>query len=429
MARATALQLVQVGKESVAGTAVACTTMFQSIGMEITPGGDGFTEQRAQGQRWTSVVVPGREWADVKLSGPLDYVEDTWLLLSLKRVAATTLASGAYSWVIAPSLAAEDLYNTYTLQQGTPQHGHRVTYAALKEYGISWMKDKAPERSGSMWARRLEDDIDLSTNEVQSITRTGTVSGGTYTISFGGQTTASIAYDATSATTQAALEALSTIGSDNVSVTGAPISGGPVYITFREDLGKTNVAEVTVSSSLTGGGTIAVATVTTGAEPTAAGFVPVGATHLDVYMADSWAGLAGASAETGVFKVDLKLSDFSGQKKVINSTYTSFAELVPKAFSGSLDVVMEADATGMALLTAMRAGTTKWIRVKAVGAQIGSTGYYYTYQVDGAFKVNKPNTFSDEDGAYAVQWSFTPVYDSVAGKAIEWTIYNATASV
>lgn len=428
--RATALQLVQFGKESTAGTAVACTKMFQNVGLDFTPAGDAFTEFTAQGQRAPSIVAPGREWTDVGLSGMLDYMEDLYLLLSLKTATPSTVTTGVYSWVITPSLSAEDTFNTYTLQKGTPQHAAQVAYAALKEYGINWTKDKAPERSGSMLAQRYADDVDLATNEVQSLTANGTVSGGHYHVIYGGQTSGTIAYDANAATIETALEAMSSIGTDNVAVTGGPVSTTPVILTFREDLGKQNLDAVTLDvTAITGGGTIDVAQVTAGAEPTAVGAVPVLPTHVDIYLADSWAGLTSADKLTGAFSASMKASDFMGMQKVINSTYTSYKGLVPKVFKNTFSLTMEADTTGMALLTTMRAGSTKFARVKCVGAQIGSTGYYYTFQVDMALKVSKPHTHSDDDGVYAVGWDFTNVYDATATKFIEFTIQNTIASV
>jgi hypothetical protein len=48
--------------------------------------------------------------------------------------------------------------------------------------------------------------------------------GGTYTLTFGGQTTTAIAYNAAAATVQAALVALSSVGAGKVTVTGTPTS-------------------------------------------------------------------------------------------------------------------------------------------------------------------------------------------------------------
>lgn len=99
-------------------------------------------------------------------------------------------------------------------------------------------------------------------NEVQTLTIDAT--GGTYTLTFGGQTTGAIAEAATAAVVEAALEALSTIGENDVKVTGA--AGGPYTIEFQGALGKQNVAAIiTDGALLTGGaGTAVIATTTPG---------------------------------------------------------------------------------------------------------------------------------------------------------------------
>lgn len=98
------------------------------------------------------------------------------------------------------------------------------------------------------------------TDEVQSVTEGG--SGLTsFTLTFSGQTTGSIAAAATAATVQAALEALSNIGVGQVSVTGS--AGGPYTVSFIGTLIDTNVAQMTATPT-GGSGTVTVATVTGG---------------------------------------------------------------------------------------------------------------------------------------------------------------------
>lgn len=119
------------------------------------------------------------------------------------------------------------------------------------------------------------------TDEVQTLTEGG--SGLTsFTITYSGQTTASIDDDATAAEVQAALEALSNIAPGDVTVTGGPLGTGPFTVTFGGTLADTNVAAMTTTP--TGGtGTVVVATTTaggtegTGGLETAAGllFAPV----------------------------------------------------------------------------------------------------------------------------------------------------------
>lgn len=107
------------------------------------------------------------------------------------------------------------------------------------------------------------------TDEVQTLTEGG--SGLTsFTITYSGQTTASIDDDATAAEVQAALEALSNIAPGDVTVTGGPLGTGPFTVTFGGTLADTNVAAMTTTP--TGGtGTVVVATATAGGAEGAGG--------------------------------------------------------------------------------------------------------------------------------------------------------------
>lgn len=68
--------------------------------------------------------------------------------------------------------------------------------------------------------------------EVQQITLTGSPTNGTFTLSLGAYTTAPIAYNASAAAIQAALEALPNVGDGNAAVTGGPFPDTPVTVTF-----------------------------------------------------------------------------------------------------------------------------------------------------------------------------------------------------
>lgn len=85
-------------------------------------------------------------------------------------------------------------------------------------------------------------------NEIQVVTVSGNPDGGDWTLTFDGQTTDSLAPDATGAQVQAALEALSNLGSGNVSVSG----DGPYAVTFQGTLAGTDVPELTATYTLTG---------------------------------------------------------------------------------------------------------------------------------------------------------------------------------
>ena len=92
-------------------------------------------------------------------------------------------------------------------------------------------------------------------NEVQTLTMTGTPTGGTFRLSFKGATTTAIAHNASAATVQAALEALVTIGTGGVTCTGGALPGTAVVITFAgtSTAGRPQPAITFGSNLLTGG--------------------------------------------------------------------------------------------------------------------------------------------------------------------------------
>lgn len=106
------------------------------------------------------------------------------------------------------------------------------------------------------------------TSEVQTVTITGVPTGGSFTLTFNGQTTAAIAYNATAATVKTALEALSNIAVGDVVVTGGALPGAAVTVTFAGVYSGINVAALTATASLTGGTSpaVAVATATAGGD-------------------------------------------------------------------------------------------------------------------------------------------------------------------
>lgn len=105
-----------------------------------------------------------------------------------------------------------------------------------------------------------------TTNEVQTVTETGSPTGGTFKLSYKGQQTAAQPWNVTAAALQTALAGLSTIGAGNVAVTGGPGPTTPYTVTFQGLLAGTDVPLLGVASALSGGTTpgITVAATTTG---------------------------------------------------------------------------------------------------------------------------------------------------------------------
>jgi hypothetical protein len=94
---------------------------------------------------------------------------------------------------------------------------------------------ESPAGTGRVLAPRPVGSGVASANEIQSVTLGGaTLSGGHFTLTFNGSTTTNLAWNAAAATVETALEALATIGTDNVTVTGN--AGGPYAVEFTGTL-------------------------------------------------------------------------------------------------------------------------------------------------------------------------------------------------
>lgn len=177
-----------------------------------------------------------------------------------------------------------------------------VTGSAGGPYTVTFGGLLADENVAAITSTVTELD---GTNEIQTVTVNAT--GGTFTITYSGQTTAAIAFNAAASAVTSALEALSNIAPGDVVVTGGPGAAGggtPYTLTFGGTLANQNVAAVTTGAgSLTGGaGTATVATPTPGVAPTVVittdtpGVSPLTVVSDDVAVISDEAFTAGAGA-------------------------------------------------------------------------------------------------------------------------------------
>lgn len=122
-----------------------------------------------------------------------------------------------------------------------------------------------PASSFDVSTSPLNGTYTAGTNEVQRITPTGTVSGGTWDWAWDGYAITGIAYNASVAAVQALID--SEVGSGLITVGGSALNAGFMSFTFGCDFAARDVAELTVEdASITGGGTLAASTTTAGVE-------------------------------------------------------------------------------------------------------------------------------------------------------------------
>jgi hypothetical protein len=155
--------------------------------------------------------------------------------------------------------------------------------------------------------------------------------------------------------------------------------------------------------------------------------VPVIPTQVSVKVADTQAGLTGASALTRVVSAEWALSDRFNPAYFLDGS-TDWAAAVETEPTLSVKLKMEKDAAGMGLLTNMRAGSTKFVRIQAIG-NIITGAIPYTLTIDTACKVTGEPTFSDEDGVQCIEWDMEGFYDSTWTKATMITVINTMATL
>lgn len=168
--------------------------------------------------------------------------------------------------------------------------------------------------------------------------------------------------------------------------------------------------------------------ITMTASPTTLPLIPIAPTQFSVYLSDTQSGLAGASALSRPISTEWRLGDRFNPIWALNAANNSWVAHVETKPKLTAKLKMQADATGMGLVTQMRAGSTKWLRIKATGSIIEASTPY-TFQIDMPCKVANISDFSDEDGQYAIEWEFEGAYDATWAKPFEITIINTTATL
>ena len=170
--------------------------------------------------------------------------------------------------------------------------------------------------------------------------------------------------------------------------------------------------------------------ITLTASPTAITLVPIQPSTVDVFL-DATSGGIGTTKLLRATSLDYKKTNRFGPVWALNSANGSFATHTEMAPKPELKLLVEADAQGMALLTTMRNGSKEFLRVKATGAQIDAspTPASYTFQHDMCLEVTNVSEFKDEQGIYAIEWTFEVSYDSGWGASEKVELINVLSTL
>lgn len=418
LAKSTVGQRTQLGIQTASGTGVAASRRMPTLSITPSPATDAH-EYHAQGNKFTSVVVPNKEWSTWKGDGTPSYGEMPLLLTSLFAAASPVTSSGVTTWTMAPSDGVPDIPQLFTLEHGDPTDAIQTIDNVVTDLDIEFDRSQL-KLTASGIGRAFTTPFTLTGVDPVYTLSLGAPSAGTFTLSFNGQTTAGIAYNATASAIQTALTGLSSVGSGNATVTGT----GPFTITLQGALAGT-VLPLTGSGTGLTGGTFSLTETSSGVS-----FyedVPIQPGTVAVFLDTSYASI-GTTKLTNVLSGKFSVTGRWGPEWIVDDAIASYYQLVEQMPKASLSLMLAADSNARAYFATYRAGTLVYLQLKATGPLI-SGGTHYSFTLNVPVEFSKLQEFKDEGGVYALGFELTPISDPTAGYAMQATVVNATATL
>jgi hypothetical protein len=408
---------------------VSATKKLQGLGYKLTPKMET-SRFRPNGFKYDTLVIPGKEWTEYAVDGRVDYDNLRYALASvINGPTISTLGTNGRTWLFESSSNSPDVLQTYTVETGSQVRASRSTGLVFNSLDLSFKRDEATV-SGSCIARELIDNIYITGPQVSTIAFTGTVTGGTWTLTKNAATSAAIPYNASADAVQLALWNMSTIGPGNVFVSGGP--GPASYILSWAGALAGATQTITVSGTGLTGTTPGVNQTTTQAYTavTDVQALPINPGTVNVYLDTTYAGI-GVTKLTRLLEATISISDRVSQLWVLNSSNASYAAFLEGPPNVTVKLKMEANAAGMALVSNIRNGSTVYFRLDSQGPALPApdAGQNYLLRWDMACKVESPDSLDDTDGAYTIDWTLRGVHDATMGKMLSVKLQNLATSL
>lgn len=272
-----------------------------------------------------------------------------------------------------------------------------------------------------------------STNEVQSLTISGTPTGGTYRLQLVSCPSATIAYNAAASAVQTALLGMPCFTTGDVTVSGSALPGNSQRIAFAGRYLTAPAPALSATSALTGGTSPAISLSPLPPTVTTLDLVPILGTQFDWYAArtEPDTNLA-ANKLTRIFNVKWSLGNRWGVFAGMDTTVDGFSGHTTAEPSAEASFLVGADDQGMQFLASLRSGETVFLRGFARGPvieTISGTPFYYEYEVTMAIKIEKVSERKAEQALVAVEYSGKLAQDNTWGRAIQVEVQNAIAAL
>lgn len=158
--RSSAVQVAQIGKETVPGTPVAANRRLGSI--KLTPKAEAETSDfRPSGNKYVTVVAENKAWTSFEAEGQPTYEEIIYPLASVftapvsAQVMAGATATGAYTHTFTPKSEGLDSPVTYTVETGDATYGFQAALGLFTDFGLEVSREEV-SMDGEMIAMRMK---------------------------------------------------------------------------------------------------------------------------------------------------------------------------------------------------------------------------------------------------------------------------------
>ena len=428
-------QQFQLGVETTYGTEVPTTKAIKSVKAPFTPNYE--TEPfMASGDLAASVNVVNDAYTTVDVTGKADYNAMPYFTSSVwGQVTPTPVGTGAYEWLHNWDGRITNNPASYSALYGSTTRARKCTGLIFTEYGMDVSRGgidftatgfakKMTSGASGITAYPRNEKVDAK------ITSTTPPTAGTFTLTYGAQTTGTIVYNATAAQVQTALEALSSIGTGNVLVTGGPGPNGTFRIEFRGTLANTNTTAITATlTGLTGGSghTFSATVVQEGGTVTDVPPVPMFPLQFNAYLDTTWAALGGSQL-LYCYNFSIDVPERYSRTRPINAAQSSDGVVENEDQTFTVTMTLGADATADQQLVNLDAGSMIFVRLEAIGATI-STGFPYLFRQDMALFVTGADAFQSSDGVHVIPITGTLGRDTTSGLATRVLVRNTLAAL
>jgi len=423
-------------RETSYGVTPGSPTYVRLNGFGVTIGATVETDPFAPpGALVPTIVLVNDDFTEGQVEGRVDYNGLAYVVAGLLGQPTITNLGGspvAYQWEWTWNGRRPNRPVSYTMHNGFAESADIATGFIFNTLEISGGRADGFDVSGDGFAKAMSAGQPLGgiVNELETVTITGTPSAGTFTLTFNGETTATIVYNATAAAVQTALEALPSIEPGDIVAAGGPFPGTAVTLTFTGAYAGQNVVNVTATGSFTGGTTptIAVVQTTPGSDTvTDIAAVPAGAVAGNVYLDTTWAGL-GATQLLYAYEMGINIGERMERVRPINKSKSSDGVVDMSDQEHTITLMLGRNTVADAQLAKLRNGTRSFCRAEWEGDIISGANPYRA-RFDSCLIYSEAGEPDDVDGVHAREYTGRLAIDPVSGNVIKITLVNTIAAL